>query len=335
LLPRLSADEILKLLETHPEQSRLDYKRTLILNTDQGKGELVKDVAGIANSHGEETGYLLFGVDLAADPPLIGLSNSYDDADLQQIVNSKLEKPVPFVYHEVSIAANRVGVLVVPQSLDRPHIAKATIGPIRAGDIKIRKGSSTTWATWDDLRQMFEPESRARRLVSIREIIARAANPDYPTSSLALEAWQAASSIRESGHIEWIRKEVVGFASRGGTPPKYRMCAGYAVAGEINPYALASQSIETIASREASIKKVKVRVGSSLAELEEMVRGAECREALLYIGRRFQAVGGGRVEANVYFTTDSIRLMIGRIRTRIVQFLMDMEVELRNASPSG
>ncbi len=70
MLRKLTPEEIASLLEHHPEQSKFDCKRTLNLRSEHEKGEFVKDVVGVANAHGDETGYLLYGVDLQASDPI-------------------------------------------------------------------------------------------------------------------------------------------------------------------------------------------------------------------------------------------------------------------------
>ena len=152
MIHRISVSEIKQLVAT-PEQPKLDLKADLRLDNDHLKAEFVKDVVAVANSPGE-TGFLLYGVDSTLPDPIVGISRSFDDATLQQMVNSKVERPVAFLYYEQQFDARKVGVVVIPPSSLRPHIVGSPIGNLKEGQIPIRRGSSTTWATAEDLAEM-------------------------------------------------------------------------------------------------------------------------------------------------------------------------------------
>ncbi len=328
MLRKLTPEEIASLLEHHPEQSKFDCKRTLNLGSEHEKSEFVKDVVGVANAHGDETGYLLYGVDLGVSDAIIGMTNRFDDASLQQLVNSKVDKPVSFIYHEANVAGSIVGVVVIPPSSTRPHVVRVNFGSLREGDIKIRRGSTTTWATSDDLREMFSGEaSLHERRSSAGELIQRVADPNLSTSSLALEAWQVASSMEKPEDIEWLRKEIVGYERGKGTPPSYRGCRAYASVYAINPFALAYHTLDSIAAAEPDkFKKTELRVGTSLAELEDMLHTASGSQAIFHASRKLKT-SRGRMDGYVYFTYGDVRSILTSIRNRIIRFLMNLQMQ--------
>src|SRR3970282_1410387 len=94
--PGITVDQILDLL-AHPEQSVFDWKRDFTPpRDDDAKAEFVKDVLAVANatafSHG--TGYVLYGVDPRhSGEKLIGISEGYDDASLQQLLTLAAAPP--------------------------------------------------------------------------------------------------------------------------------------------------------------------------------------------------------------------------------------------------
>ena len=121
----------------------------------------MKDVTAIANTPGG-TGYLLYGVDLSRSDPIAGMPQSFDDARLQQTVNSRVNPPISFLYYEQDFDGIRVGVVQIPPSASRPHIVSRAVGNLRDGQIPIRRGSSTTWANPTDLAEMHSANDPAR-----------------------------------------------------------------------------------------------------------------------------------------------------------------------------
>lgn len=156
VITALTIYEIRQFLAKTPEQAVFDWKRDFTLpTTDDAKGELIKDIAAVANASALSYGFIFYGVDPRLADPIIGVSQSYDDARIQQLVQGKLE-PVPqFLYYEVSAGPKAVAILQIAPSKKRPFIIRADIGKIRRGQIVIRRGSSTDGATLSDLFEFF------------------------------------------------------------------------------------------------------------------------------------------------------------------------------------
>ena len=156
MLRQLTVDEIVQVLKTTPEQRTFDWKSDLNLNTDSAKrSELVKDVVAIANATTTSPGFVFYGVDPRRPEPIVGISESFDDARFQQLLQGKVDPPVVFVYYEVSHGPHNIGVVHVPPSVLRPHIITVDFGVLRDGQIPIRRGSATEGIRFQDLLECF------------------------------------------------------------------------------------------------------------------------------------------------------------------------------------
>jgi|GEM_PF-6447044 predicted HTH transcriptional regulator len=156
MIRQLTIDEVLALVKSAPEQSVYDWKADFAPPTDdEERGELIKDICAIANALATSYGHIVYGVDPRRPDPLIGISNTYDDARLQQLVQGKVEPPIEFVYYKVAAGPRVVGVIQVQPTRRRPHIIRVDLGKIRKGQIVIRRGSSTDGVTLDDLIEFF------------------------------------------------------------------------------------------------------------------------------------------------------------------------------------
>lgn len=326
MIEKLEGSAVLDLIKRLPEQSKYDCKADLVLDSDDQKAELVKDITSIANAHGQETGYLFYGVDLRQPDPVAGLTRRHDDASLQQMVSSKLEKHVSFLYYETQVCDKWLGIAVIPPSRRRPHIVKVKYGKLNEGQIPIRCGSSTAWANSDDLRQMFAEVEQVTTGKTIGELLAKAAMPEYSIASLALETWQLAGGREKPEDIEWLRKEIVGFGEGEGTTPDYRKCRGYASLHQINPAALSWHNLDSIVAAEPDkFEEVTINLGASVAEIEYML--AERNVKILSYTHKFRTTDGKLADGWVYFTPDAGRWIITQIRNRVIQFLMRLQSE--------
>jgi hypothetical protein len=152
----LTVDEVRQFLAKTPEQAAFDWKQDLPLPiNDDTRGELIKDIAAIANASELSYGFIFYGVDPRRPDPIVGITNSYDDAKIQQLVQGKVEPLPKFLYYEVSAGPKTIAVIQVAPSKKRPFIIRADIGRIRKGQIVIRRGSSTDGVTLSDLAEFF------------------------------------------------------------------------------------------------------------------------------------------------------------------------------------
>ncbi|MFF7199129.1 helix-turn-helix domain-containing protein [Streptomyces sp. NPDC088197] len=161
------------------EAEDLDYKTELSANTDKGKEEFAKDVAGFANHIG--------GVIVVGMAEVKGIPSKVVDADvsdalrrhLQQVVASNTAPPVRFDMRAVpnpDPAADGRGFLLiaVQRSAHGPHAVTAP--PTKATEKALRyprrAASKTDWLTETDVatayqRRFSEGTERSQRLKSV------------------------------------------------------------------------------------------------------------------------------------------------------------------------
>ena len=101
------------------ESSTLDFKRDQYpFNnaTDEQKGELLKDVLAFANAWRRTDAYILIGVDDVKGglSNVVGINSSFDDASIQQFINSKTNRPIVFSYEVFSFEESQVGIVCIP-----------------------------------------------------------------------------------------------------------------------------------------------------------------------------------------------------------------------------
>jgi predicted HTH transcriptional regulator len=152
----LTVDEIITLVKSTPEQAVFDWKTDFVIPNDEEKrGEFIKDLAAVANACALSYGFIVYGVDPRKPDPVLGITKGYDDAQLQQLAQGKIDPLPEFLYYEVSIGPKTLGVLQVRPSRKRPHIISVDLGKVRKGQIVIRRGSSTDGVTMHDLFEFF------------------------------------------------------------------------------------------------------------------------------------------------------------------------------------
>lgn len=140
------------------EGSALDFKRDQYpfakANIKQ-KAELLKDILAFANSWRRTDAYILVGIKevRGGRSIVVGVSIHLEDADLQQFVNSKLNRPLLFSYIAIEMEGKQVGVIHIP-SQKRPFFLKERFGKLKASTVYIRRGSSTDEATPDEIALM-------------------------------------------------------------------------------------------------------------------------------------------------------------------------------------
>lgn len=162
MITKLTIDEVIKLATSKPEQAVFDWKVDFVVPSDDEKrGEVLKDIAAIANSSPLSYGFLIYGVDPRRSDPVVGVTSTYDDAKLQQLVAGKILPAPEFLYYEVSVGPRIVAVIQVAPTRKRPHIISVDIGKMRKGQIVVRRGSSTDGATLQDLFDYFYGENSA------------------------------------------------------------------------------------------------------------------------------------------------------------------------------
>jgi len=141
------------------EGDTLDFKRDQYLfpgATDEQKSELVKDVIAFANAWKTTDAYIVVGADESPGgrASVVGVTSHLPDADVQQLVNAKTNRPVHFEYVPVIVDGLQLGILRVRAEQQRPiYLAKA-FGKLRPNVVYVRRGSSTAEALPDEIARM-------------------------------------------------------------------------------------------------------------------------------------------------------------------------------------
>ncbi len=140
------------------ESSTLDFKRDhypFEKATDEQKSELLKDILAFANAWRRTDAYILIGVEdvKGGRGKVIGVTAHFDDASIQQFVNSKTNRPVTFSYEVFPFETIQVGIFHLPLQ-DRPIYLKKDFGKLKQREIYIRRSSSTDTADPDEIAKM-------------------------------------------------------------------------------------------------------------------------------------------------------------------------------------
>jgi len=164
-MPQIDS-QLIECLLNMSENDALDFKREQypLQDTNQ-KGEFLKDVLAFANAWKQSDAYILVGV--AENPggraTVLGVSNHWDDANLQQLVSAKTNVPVSFSYHPCEVEGRQVGVLVIGQTQERPVFLKENFGKLDANKVYVRRGSSTAIANPEEIARMGQAKLLAAR----------------------------------------------------------------------------------------------------------------------------------------------------------------------------
>jgi hypothetical protein len=136
----------------------LDFKRDQYKFTkasDEEKGELLKDILAFANSWRRSDAFILIGVKevKGGKSEVIGTTEKLDDAQIQQFVNSKVQKPITFSYRNLDFKKMHIGVIHIPIQ-NRPFYLKKDFGNLKKETVYIKRGSSTDVAKLDEISKM-------------------------------------------------------------------------------------------------------------------------------------------------------------------------------------
>lgn len=136
----------------------LDFKRDQYKFTrasDEEKGELLKDILAFANSWRRSDAFILIGVKevQGGKSEVVGISEKFDDAQIQQFINSKTQKPITFSYRNIDFENKNIGVIHIPIQ-NRPFYLKRDYGNLKRETVYIKRGSSTDIAKLDEISKM-------------------------------------------------------------------------------------------------------------------------------------------------------------------------------------
>lgn len=122
---------------------------------EEEKSEILKDILAFANAWRRTDAYILIGVKevKGGRSKVIGITDHFDDAALQQFVNSKVQKPIQFSYIAFEFEEKQVGIIKIPVQ-ERPFYLKQKYGKLKPNVVYLRRGSSTDEAEPDEIAKM-------------------------------------------------------------------------------------------------------------------------------------------------------------------------------------
>lgn len=132
------------------EGTKLDFKLKLELYYETGKKELTKDICAIANSSGGR-GYIIVGVE-DKTKKIIGIEDSYifQEEQIQQIVATRCEPPIPIKVDFINIENKKIGIISIYDGGQKPYQVREN------GAFYIRRGSTTDVMRKQELIALFE-----------------------------------------------------------------------------------------------------------------------------------------------------------------------------------
>ena len=151
-------DELIENLLYGEEGVDLDFKRDqykFVKASDEEKGEMLKDIIAFANSWRRSDAFILIGVKeiKGARSEVIGINDKLDDAQIQQFVNGKTQRPITFSYRNLDFEGKCIGVIHIPNQ-NRPFYLKNDYGKLKKEKVYIKRGSSTDIAKLEEVAHM-------------------------------------------------------------------------------------------------------------------------------------------------------------------------------------
>jgi Putative DNA-binding domain len=140
------------------EGESLDFKRdqySFIGADEQQKSEILKDLLAFANSWRRTDAYILIGVqaEIGQRHTVVGTEEHFDDAQLQQFINSKTNRKIIFSYNVYPFEEKKIGIIHIPIQ-ERPTYASRDFGKVKKEVVYYRLGSSTAIAKPEEIAKM-------------------------------------------------------------------------------------------------------------------------------------------------------------------------------------
>lgn len=133
------------LSEISGEKTYFDLKREIDLDSERGKGKLVKSIISLANSNHLNNSYLIIGVDDKTRETL--KVNYIDDQKLQQLVRNYITPQIDISYENVpfphSFGENFLGLIIISPSASIFKVKK-DIWKLKKDEAYARSGSEIT-----------------------------------------------------------------------------------------------------------------------------------------------------------------------------------------------
>lgn len=154
-------------VESGREGRKVDLKRELSLETKPERARFAKDVMAMANTSGG-TGYLIIGVvdlkDRTSTNPedyVVGFAPTDRDEferTMQQALDHYCHPPPAAHLEEMRHpeSGKKLGIVVIPRSVSRPHVAKVEGEGLAVNDVYVRRESATFKASREELLRIVQ-----------------------------------------------------------------------------------------------------------------------------------------------------------------------------------
>jgi len=200
--------DLFEVLLHQDESETLDFKADQYAfdgADDSSKSEILKDILAFANSWRREDAYILIGVNevRGGRSVVCGTSSHLLSRNLQQFVNSKVNRPATFSYTENEFEGKQVGILAIPVQ-DRPRFLLKSFGRLKAKTVYIRRGDTTDEAAPDEVFRMGSIINRADSQSALELVFADLQKRAELGAELTLSCteYSVPSSIPDHGRQE-------------------------------------------------------------------------------------------------------------------------------------
>lgn len=151
-------DQLLESLLYEEESNSLDFKRDQYRFVDSPefeKAKLLKDILAFCNAWRRTDAFILIGIAevKGGKSTVVGIQELLDDAQIQQFVNEKTQRPVNFSYRNLSFRDKQIALIHIPIQ-QKPIYLRKDYGGLKRNEVYIRRGSSTSVATPDEIANM-------------------------------------------------------------------------------------------------------------------------------------------------------------------------------------
>lgn len=175
------------------ENSFLDFKSEIDLESKRGKAKFLVEVLGLANST-EKPAYLILGVE-DKTKKAIGISEGITEERIQKVIADNCRPPLKCVFEYAAYKRKRIGILRILGG-SRPYFLKKEIGfqdengkqqIYSEKSVFVRRGSTGDTATIDEIIDMVleqqESESTIGNFDEVREEISDVSSNLYHVNS--------------------------------------------------------------------------------------------------------------------------------------------------------
>ena len=183
---------LLEELLNEDESSSLDFKLEQYLfagASEDQKSEIIKDVLAFANAWRRTDAYILVGIEEVRGGRSIvrGVTNHLSESDIQQLVNSKTNRPIEFSYRAFLFEGKQLGVFHIPVQ-DRPFYLTSKYGKLNKSIVYVRRGSSTDIADVDEIARMGASNVVAAQIPTLDLQFADSENREPKGKSISIES---------------------------------------------------------------------------------------------------------------------------------------------------